>query len=122
MTRSRLAALSLFSVALCATSVEIPTNEPEERTLEEYVHILDLQCESQIEEIAAALPQEQVPQLRREHYAWKLHRDRYCAEESRQSSDRLSELRCLAKLTGSYFDQREIEISTIKENQPKQDK
>ena len=85
----------------------------EREKLERYVDSLDWYCDSQIEQIAALIPTEEVEHLRREHYAWRLHRDFHCADVARESSDRLAELQCLADATSQYFDRREAEIGEL---------
>jgi hypothetical protein len=84
-------------------------------SLESYVYQLDLQCDSQIDDLASLVPLRDVERLRAEHYAWRVWRDVSCAHAGRDSSDPLAELNCRSDATGAYFDRRELEIAELEE-------
>ena len=82
-----LSALIVFGADAEARSLEEELSIRTERErLEIYVYQITLLCDSQIEEIAAAIPTERVEALRRDHYVWKLDRGIYCSEAGRHSS------------------------------------
>lgn len=81
--------------------------------LRTYVAELDEQCEAQLEELASLVPSEKVRALRDEHREWMRGRDDYCAEVGRNAQNTLAELECLADLTGTYYDERDVELSRL---------
>lgn len=85
--------------------------------LEMYVYETTTLCDMKVDEIASAIPPNEVANLRDEHDAWKLDRDTRCAEVGRNVSGRLRELKCLLNLSGEYLAQRKAQLAEIEAEQ-----
>ena len=86
MRQLQLLLIVLIAPMMCATSFAHCVRQAGSRPLdvrsqlEAYVYRLTAICDTQIDEIARMIPPQEVEQIRKEHYAWKLDRDLRCAE------------------------------------------
>ena len=110
-----------MALLLCGLSVEQEadttntTSNDRRYELELYIHQLTELCDMQIEELSKLISEDEIKDLRKEHYAWKLDRDIRCAEIGRTDPNEFSELECLAGASEAYFERRELEIVALEE-------